>query len=255
VAGLIDRFGREDGERVASTIAPERGPASLADLLAALERGGVEEGVWGEVVDACEGAPARFRAGRVDLLRATPEVLGSLPGLDQAAAERIVATRGTLDAERRRSPMWLLSDSVVSREQFGRLVDVVSCRSLQWRVRIEAGIEAPGDSQARAGDLAELPLEGRVVLEAVLDVAGTRPRVAWLRDVTYETAAAMTAAAAVESEPDPVIAAEPTVDPAPSALPSPPPRSDDESARKSASAKAPPAPPVDPRLGRWRPGR
>ena len=77
---------------------------------------------------------------------------------------------------------------------FEGIVDLVTTRCMQWRVRVEAGlaradgagpgIGGPVSGAAAGGGLESLDLRPRVVLEAVIDVASQRPRVAYLRDVT-----------------------------------------------------------------------
>jgi hypothetical protein len=91
--------------------------------------------------------------------------------------------------------------------QFQSCVDSTTTRSMQWRVRIEAGISRSGmeaevsprgrRGTARDGAIGgsfrgadadrrdDAQLDDRVVLEAVIDVSSQRPRVAYLRDVTH----------------------------------------------------------------------
>lgn len=156
---------------------------SSAELLSAL--GTLTPAHTAAILDAITFTDDPYLIGRVDLNLAPAEVLACLPGLDQARAETIVARRARLDDASRSTPYWPVLEGILTPEEFRGLADRVTCRSLQWRVRVEAGwLPAPG----AGGDVADPdgvePLGDRVALEAVVDVAGARPRIAYLRDVT-----------------------------------------------------------------------
>jgi len=164
----------------------------------------IEDGVpaaeWGPVLDAIgpadmEGDEA-FVRGRVDINHAPAEVLACIPGIDAAAAEQIVERRGTLGADERASPAWPVVAGILTPRQFAEAADLLTARTLQWRVVVEGGRlieERDREPAIRIGgggdDVGDVPedavLADRVVLEAVIDVAGERPRVAYLRDVTW----------------------------------------------------------------------
>jgi hypothetical protein len=67
---------------------------------------------------------------------------------------------------------------VLTGPQFQGIVDSITSRCLQWRVRVEGG-------SGGIGEEARTPARDRVVLEAVIDLSGERPRLAYLRDVTH----------------------------------------------------------------------
>ncbi|MCC5787003.1 MAG: helix-hairpin-helix domain-containing protein [Phycisphaerales bacterium] len=139
--------------------------------------------IWKIALDSLTTSDDEFRPGRVDIVRADARVLATLPGIDESSAESIVAERENLSDDDRLSVVWLLEGQLVSTDAFGQAIDHLSFRSLQWRVRVEAGF-LPLDASAEDNGDIETPLQSRVVLEAVIDVASQRPRVAYVRDVT-----------------------------------------------------------------------
>ncbi len=151
---------------------------AMKDVVAVLRSLGVPTRQWGSLLDAFTTSPDPFIGGRIDLLRASAEVLGTVPGIDARAAGRIVDVRDRLDASARRELTWPLLEGILTEDQFQQAVDWLTNRTLQWRVIVEAGRVAPGVGSG-AVELAD-----RVVLEAVLDVSGASPRVAYLRDLS-----------------------------------------------------------------------
>lgn len=149
-----------------------------------------------QITDAVTTSDDMYRLGRIDILQASPTVLATLPGLDYARALDITDRRDRLSDDARLSAMWLVQEGIVTLDEYEVLADLVTTRSMQWRVRIEAGFEDPQAYQRIAG-VSESVLEGfaeltsevstlkdRVVYDAVIDVASERPRVAYLREVT-----------------------------------------------------------------------
>ncbi len=175
---------------------------STSDLVRTMASFQMEAESWIEPLDVFSTTDAPVSLGLVDLLTADQAVLELIPGFDAPIAEAIVATRDGLSGELRVTPVWPLLEGIVEEQQMTEAIDFVCCRSMQWRVRIEAGYERGGDDLGlgRAGPEAgpddagmfdeladdEDALEGRMVIEAVVDVSERRPRVAYLRDVTLE---------------------------------------------------------------------
>jgi hypothetical protein len=97
--------------------------------------------------------------------------------------------RGRLEAEALRSVAWPAAEGVLTPEQFREAVDYLTTRSMQWRVRVEAGFETAEEGPAvfLAEDAPKL--RDRIVLEAVIDVSSERARVAYLREITMLDAA------------------------------------------------------------------
>ena len=156
---------------------------------------------WAEVFDVFTVSSDPYLLGRVDVTRASPMVLACLPGFDDAIAGSAVEMRDGLDAESLKSPTWLAAEEVLTPAQYAQCADTVTTRSMQWRVRIEAGLlrddmqiswsggERGNPAEADYESLAFLDQEDeglmdRVVVEAVIDISSARPRVAYLRDLT-----------------------------------------------------------------------
>lgn len=150
----------------------------------------------GPILDAITTSDDMYRLGRVDVLRAPPEVLDALPGVDRTMALEMVDLRERLAEADRLSPVWLAGDGLLSPTDFAVLADWVTMRSSQWRIRIEAGYRS-ADAVAEVAGVADSVLEGlaqelsaddaledRVIYDIVIDAASQRPRIAYLREVT-----------------------------------------------------------------------
>ena len=78
--------------------------------------------------------------GRININLAPRPVLHAVPGLEDEIIERIVSRRGMLDDRQRRTPAWLLSEQLLTTEQF-RLAspyittggDVFRAQLIAWR--------------------------------------------------------------------------------------------------------------------------
>ena len=176
----------EDVKRAEACFKSEPRIESASGLVVRLAGAGVPREQWGAWLDVFTPNPDRFRAGVIDINRAPAAVLACIPGISAEAAERLVSLRPTLDAVTRASVTWPLLHGPLTQDQFELAVDWFTTRSLQFRVRIEAGTAASESLDATAEADSPPPLAGRVVLEAVIDIAGERPRIAYLRDVTLE---------------------------------------------------------------------
>jgi len=136
----------------------------------------VESGVGAEelptVMDrltAGSGRGSRRAAGLTNINTARAEVLATVPGLDANRAQEIVDVRGGLDAETQSTVAWLYTQNLLDADEFKMVAPHVTARGFQFSVRC-VGFGVPC---------------GRYrVLEAVLDLAGRTPRIAYLRDIT-----------------------------------------------------------------------
>lgn len=219
-AVFAGRLGPAIGQALKSIMASGRTFVRIRDVLTMVRSAGVGPAEWGALLDAITTTEDEYLIGRIDLTTATAGALACVPGIDADLAETLVRTRERLDAATLRSLAWPVTEGVLTPEQFERAVDSLTTRSLQWRVRIEAGIERAGSGaldatsgivsptargsgerersrpaftarSASGGSVESIAttgatLEGRVVFEAVIDVASARPRLALFRDVTLE---------------------------------------------------------------------
>ncbi len=185
-SAVEDRFGEGSSAALKTLLDGGATFKSMADVVAAIQRLNVDKGMWPELLDALTTSPDPYIPGRIDINRAPEDVIACIPGIDREAARTIVEKRAGLDAATLRSHAWPVTEGILTAEQFREAVDHVTSRSLQWRVRIEAGVAA-ADERGESAATAEL--RDRIVVEAVIDVASERPRVAYLRDITMLEAA------------------------------------------------------------------
>ena len=185
-AAFKERFG-DDVTKVAAEIFKNREPLKKdSELVALLQEKGVPPEEWGVMLDIFTTNNDLYRLSRVDLSTAPAVVLAAIPGIDLAAAERIVQMRDSLAADLKLDIAWPLKEGVLTKEQFLLAVDWLGTRCTQFRVRVEAGIAAAEAAEAGGEEGGEeIRLSRPVVLEAVIDVAGPVARIAYLRDVTH----------------------------------------------------------------------
>lgn len=258
---IAERFGTDAVQTTRQLLQGGTKFGSMRDVVGVLKQLGVPTRQWGSLLDAFTTSTDPFELGKVDTLRASAAVLATVPGIDASAAERMVAVRDRLDAAVRREITWPLIEGILTPEQFEQAVDWITNRSLQWRVIVEAGRVR----RSATNDTTELT--DRVVYEAVLDVAGRVPRVAYLRDVTAMPAVRAMALApetdegdvlmefATDTQTDGLPAAAVTPSDAVSLAAEPAPADEGETAIDEPPAEAVSAAPVpagvDRRNGRW----
>ncbi len=136
------------------------------------------------ILDAITTEPDPYLLGRIDLTNAPATIIAALPGMDEESAAELIARRSTLTEPQLASITWPLEERLLDAQQFIQIAPFIATRSLQFRIIIEAGFEKPSDGP-RSGDFASLELEQRIVAEAVIDISGETPRLAYIRDVTW----------------------------------------------------------------------
>lgn len=175
-ASAVSRQVRETfGAEIARALESASGAASagrLSDLCAALGLGrqSAEAAVVLDVFTPSDGA---VRTGLVDINRAPADVLAVLPGLTVIDAEAIIATREALDESAKRSLWWPVESGAVAADLYTQAVDYVTVRSTQWRVRVRGG------AVTEEGALAPRPI---AEFEVVIDLSGSRARLATIAD-------------------------------------------------------------------------
>lgn len=182
---------------------------TFANLIADLEAAGIEAGEWGKTLDAIESGEDLFVLGRVDINRADEAVLATLPGVDAELASNLVRVRSTLDESGRRDLAWPVVSGAMDAKVFAGIVDLITTRTLQYRIRVQAGRIIRQDATGVESDefgvakSSEGPVTDRCVFEAVIDVAGDVPRIAYLRDVTLlDSAMSVVDAMAATQQPE-----------------------------------------------------
>jgi DNA uptake protein ComE-like DNA-binding protein len=128
-----------------------------------------------------------FHYGRLDINTAPYEALVALPGLEAEQAQEIVEVRDELDPDERSTVAWPAIQGIVEPEAYDQLAGRITTRCWTWRLRLAAG-------EVDAEDV-EAPLVNPIVYEVVIDLSAPRPRVAFLRDITWMGATALIAGA------------------------------------------------------------
>ena len=100
---------------------------------------------------------------------ASAEVLSLMPQMDANLAQRIVDARGALEASELKNISWLYTQNIVSADVYKAIAPQLTTRSRQFRIMC-IGFGSP--------------CERFRVLEAVVDLADSTPRILYLRDLT-----------------------------------------------------------------------
>jgi DNA uptake protein ComE-like DNA-binding protein len=179
---IDDRFGEGAGEIIRGIIDGGTTFDSEAKIFQALRFFNVDPRDWPEIIDALTTEAGEYHFGRLDINAAPYEALRALPGLEAGQAAEMVRVREDLTAEDSATIAWPAIQGILRPQQYDELASWMTTRAWTYRLRMEAGWE-----DAEAG---EATLRGRVVYEAVIDLSGPQPRVAYLRDVTLLNAAA-----------------------------------------------------------------
>ncbi|MCA9298467.1 MAG: helix-hairpin-helix domain-containing protein, partial [Phycisphaerales bacterium] len=150
-----DRLGRAIAQRLDQQTADgvrqimENGTtfATDGDVVRVLRFFDVDVEEWVTPFDIFTTSDDAYRFGRVDLSMASAEVLACIPGITPDIAASIVAARDGLDPEERRTVCWPVLEELIEKESFEQAVDWLTTRSMQWRVRLECGIDRGGNLQ------------------------------------------------------------------------------------------------------------
>jgi hypothetical protein len=206
---LLRRMNADDVKKVEGALVGKPVPSDLGGIVGLLRAGG-DDGVprdqWGVVLDVLTTGTDLFVPGRADVNIAPRRVLAAIPGVGEEIAGKIVAMRANLDREAKRDVTWPMVRGVMTPEQFQLAVGWLCVRSAQWRVRVEALIEpatqATGSRAISANGPGRDDGGTRMVWEVIVDVSEPRPRVLWMRDVTWLGSRFEIASAVDEDETD-----------------------------------------------------
>lgn len=107
--------------------------------------------------------------GLINVNTASATVLQTVPGIDETLAGNITSLRRTLGAEKMTTTAWLYNEGVMDAEKFKELAPYLTARSHQFSFHV-VGYGVPS---------------GRYrVLEVIIDNAGGKPVILYLRDLT-----------------------------------------------------------------------
>lgn len=234
-------LGEELAKAIEAALKSANGWTNEKQIVQALRRLNIEPKEWGKVLDALTPWNGEVSAGKIDLNRASPEVLATIPGVGPEHAPAVADARESLSPDLRSNVAWPLEQGILSQDEFERAIPWLTTRSTMWRIRVEAGFRRGGESNETAPEDAEIG--DRSALEAVIDLTGERVRVAYLRDVTYleaelaleETGRVIADADETDARPE----AAPVAPPNPIASPAPPPVSGRLSMDRMESSRRP----------------
>lgn len=166
-----DRFDRDLAESLRSAVERERfsDRGSLRRWIVsgfrgsdASRRGLLDALVW----------PGGGEVEAFDVVRADADTLGAVLGIDGEAA---VSARSGLSEDELASPLWLVETGLLTPSEFAALSFEPTCRSLRWRVIVEAGRRASGTARTsdefgvlEIDDTYEFPMR----YAAVVDISG-----------------------------------------------------------------------------------
>jgi DNA uptake protein ComE-like DNA-binding protein len=176
-------LGEELAKAIEAALKSANGWTTETQIVQALRRLSIDSKEWGKVLDALTPWNGEVSAGKIDINRASPEVLATIPGIGPEHAPAIADARESLSPNLRSSVAWPLEQGILSQDEFERAIPWLTTRSTMWRIRVEAGFRRGAESDETAPEDTEIG--DRSALEAVIDLTGERVRVAYLRDVTY----------------------------------------------------------------------
>ena len=132
-------------------------------------KSGVGTGDLSQLLDRFTTDPKKIRLERVNINTAPVSILAQVDGIDEALANTIVSARQGLSPEASRSIAWLLEESLLDADQFKQIEPFIAARSFQFHIQV-IGYALPS---------------GRYrVLESIVDLIGSEPRVLYIRDLT-----------------------------------------------------------------------
>ena len=202
---------------------------------------------WPDVIDTFTTDEGEMHYGRLDINTASHEALLSLPGLEPEQAADIVQMRDNLPDDQRATIAWPAIQGIVEADAYEQLGGLITTRSWTYRLRLAAGEVDADDPDA--------PLVATIVYEIVVDLSSPRPRLAYLREITWLRTTALIAAHTQVSDTDTPQNGASTEDDPP--LDDPAMQPVDVDAVPTDEVSDDPAPPETPsrrRIGRWTAG-
>ncbi|MCZ6835449.1 MAG: helix-hairpin-helix domain-containing protein [Planctomycetota bacterium] len=184
-----DRFGSLAGQ--VQSLFQNGSIKTDADLVGAILRQSVPEEDQSRLLDTFTAEDGDYRFGRLDINTAPYETLMSLEGIEPSQAEQIIRVRDQLSDDERITIAWLTQRQIMDATQLEAISNHVTTRSFTWRVRIAAGEVDDSNTDG--------PILNPLLFEAVFDVSESRPRLAYLREITLLQTTAQLVASGVLS--------------------------------------------------------
>ncbi len=151
----------------------------------------MEPSEWPDIIDTFTTEEGDLHFGRLDINTASYEALLTLPGIEPEQAADIVQMRDDLSDEERASVVWPAIQGIIEAKAYEQLGGLITTRSWTYRLRLAAGeVDADDADGAMAGGA----MNGAVIYDVVYYLSSPRPRIAYLREVTWLRTAALIAA-------------------------------------------------------------
>ena len=104
----------------------------------------------------------------ININSASAQVLATVPGIDDALANEIIGAREAIPPDERGNIAWLFTEKIVDADEFRKIGHHLTARGHQFSFRA-AGFSNQGQYR---------------IIEAIVDLAGDRPRIIYLRDIS-----------------------------------------------------------------------
>lgn len=160
--------------------------SNRSELFRSLSRVPTED--WDVLLDVFGFSDTSMSRGLIDISRAPESVIAALPGIDEENAALLVEYREGITAQDLSGLSWPVRYDVIELEDYMQCVDLLTTRSMQYRVRFKVDREIYESVNLSLGYESEEdqdpPVYGRY--DMVVDLSTTRARVAYLRDITFE---------------------------------------------------------------------
>ncbi len=129
---------------------------------------GVDEESLPAALDRLTHTNAHHLHGLININSASAQVLATVPGIDDALANEIIGAREAIPPDERGNIAWLFTEKIVDADEFRKIGHHLTARGHQFSFRA-AGFSNQGQYR---------------IIEAIVDLAGDRPRIIYLRDIS-----------------------------------------------------------------------
>lgn len=157
-----------------------------SELFRSLSRVPTED--WDVLLDVFTFSDSPMIRGLIDISRAPESVIAALPGIDEESAALLVEYREGLSAQDLSGLSWPVRYDVIELEEYMQCVDLLTTRSMQYRVRFKVDRQVYETVNMSLGYESEEDQDSPVYgsYDMVVDLSTTQARVAYLRDITFE---------------------------------------------------------------------
>ena len=129
---------------------------------------GIDEENLQLAIDRLTHTNASHLHGLININTASAQVLATIPGIDDALASEIIGARDAIPPDDQNNIAWLFTEKIVDAEEFRTIGRHLTARGHQFSLRA-AGYSNHGQYR---------------IIEAIVDLAGDRSRIVYLRDIS-----------------------------------------------------------------------